>query len=104
MRLAELQPRWIHPNVFIFVCPCCRNMLLSCKNAVMSSHEQYELFESLGGWRSRHIVPCNRNHAWTITGTLPEITVTPSLDASAAGHWHGHITAGEILGGVVLRI
>jgi hypothetical protein len=96
MRLAELHPKWIHPHMFIFVCPCCRDMLLSCKTAFMSHTEQYDLFQSLGGWRADHIVGCKESCAWTVTGTLPEITVTPSVDASAAGHWHGYITAGEI--------
>lgn len=96
MRLAELQPRWIHPTVFIFVCPCCRSMLLSCKTAYMSREEQYALFQRLSGWRADHIVPTVPGCGWRVTGTLPDITVTPSIDASAAGHWHGHITAGEI--------
>jgi len=35
--------------------------------------------------------------AWSIAGILPaELTVTPSIDASASGHWHGRITNGEI--------
>lgn len=100
MRLLELQPRWIHPHVFIFLCPHCRKMLLSCKNIEMTGQEQYKLFSSLGGWRSTHIVPTKPNCAWQIQGALPEITVSPSLDASASGHWHGHITAGQIVGGI----
>jgi len=30
--------------------------------------------------------------AWSIA----ELTVTPSIDASASGHWHERITNGEI--------
>jgi hypothetical protein len=34
--------------------------------------------------------------AWSFASTLPELTVTSSIDASASGHWHGHITHGDI--------
>ena len=34
---------------------------------------------------------------WARTGdTFETLTLTPSLDFSAAGEWHGHITAGEV--------
>ena len=32
--------------------------------------------------------------------TFETMTVTPSLDGSAAGNWHGFITNGEIVGGI----
>ena len=28
--------------------------------------------------------------------TFETLTLTPSVDASAAGHWHGHVTDGEV--------
>ena len=105
MRLTELDPRWIHPNVFAFLCPHCRKFYLICKNVEMKKSEQYELFEKEFGpdWNER-VVPAKPEMAWTITGTVPpgnaafiqDCTVTPSIDASASGHWHGFITAGEI--------
>lgn len=34
---------------------------------------------------------------WQRTGeTFETLTITPSIDASASGHWHGWITNGEI--------
>ena len=35
---------------------------------------------------------------WTISGgeTFENLSLTPSVDASASGHWHGFITNGEI--------
>ncbi len=100
MRLSELQPRWIHPNVFVFLCPHCKVDLLSCKNVEMSHREQRELFEKEFGdnW-STLVVPMNPDTVWKIIGTLPEVSVSPSVDASASGHWHGNITNGEIVGG-----
>lgn len=34
---------------------------------------------------------------WQRTGdTFETLTLTPSIDASKSGHWHGHITNGNI--------
>lgn len=35
---------------------------------------------------------------WQRTGdTYETMTLSPSIDASASGHWHGHIQNGEVL-------
>jgi hypothetical protein len=36
-------------------------------------------------------------HVWTITGgsTFDDLSLSPSVDASKSGHWHGFITGGE---------
>lgn len=107
MKLAELNPRWIHPNVFVFRCPHCPDsgVLLSCKNIEMSSDEQHALLEKEFGGGACDVVPCKPGFSWTITGSRPSdpaqafadnVSVTPSIDASASGHWHGFITNGEI--------
>ena len=98
MRLTELEPRWIHPNLFIFKCPHCQKDLLTCKNVVMSSRDQHDLFEKTFGedWNML-IVPCKESMAWTFSGdNFETLSVTPSIDASASGHWHGTITNGEM--------
>lgn len=98
MRLAELEPRWIHPNVFAFRCPHCRKEWLHCKNVVMSAKEQRLLFEATYGedW-NLEVVPMKEGVRWKISGTdFATMTVQPSIDASPAGHWHGHITQGRI--------
>lgn len=48
---------------------------------------------------------CNPEHQWTVVGgienaTFETISVTPSLDGSAGGNWHGYVTDGEIKGGI----
>lgn len=50
-----------------------------------------------------NVVPCKFETAWVFTEaeSFETLSVTPSLDASASGHWHGYITAGEIVGGIV---
>lgn len=107
MRLTDLEPRWILGNsVFAFLCPHCKEHLLTCKNIVMSYQEQHELFEKEFGenWNT-FVVPMSEAQCWAITGSVPnnpnaafieDLTVTPSIDASTSGHWHGHITKGVI--------
>jgi hypothetical protein len=98
MKLTDLEPRWLHPNLFIFRCQHCRRDLLSCKNVAMSQREQWQLFEKAIGedWNAL-VVPCRDDMAWVISSQdFATMSVTPSLDASASGHWHGFITNGEI--------
>ena len=102
MRLTELEPRWIHPNVFVFRCPCCRGteraLWLSCKNVAMPSHDQCELFaKTIGEDWNMTTVPDRAESAWSFSSSdFATLTVTPSIDASASGHWHGFITGGLI--------
>jgi hypothetical protein len=43
------------------------------------------------------VVSCNKTCAWKRTNDdFATMSVTPSIDASASGHWHGHITDGEM--------
>lgn len=110
MRLSELGPRWVHPNIFVFRCPHCRNVFLTCKNVEMTRQQTWDALEAgLGEAWNEIVVPPKPEMAWSISGTAPSdpqqafaenVTVTPSIDASASGHWHGFITKGEIVGGV----
>jgi hypothetical protein len=67
----------------------------SCFAVATSSDEQFDL---LGEAPVQH---CNPACAWVIVGGIENanfetMTVTPSLDGSAGGLWHGFITNGEI--------
>ena len=103
MRLMDLMPRWIHPDIFAFLCPHCRDVFLTCKNIVMTTHEQCEITEvDPLGEQGVTVVLCKESCAWAFRSGEPfdSMSVTPSLDASASGHWHGHLTNGEIVGGI----
>lgn len=105
MTLLELSPRWIYKNkVFTFLCPHCRKTWLTCKRVVMGHNQQWEIFAAAfpGGTGYKHWpVGCDDECAWKFSSfDFATITVTPSLDASRAGHWHGHIRGGLIVGGV----
>lgn len=99
MKLIELEPRWIHPNVFVFRCPChpgCQYWL-SCKDVAMNTSEQTELFIEHVGKRGFPTICTKGDCAWSISSRdFETMSVLPSLDFSAARHWHGSITAGAI--------
>lgn len=99
MTLLELEPRWLTPNVFIFRCPHCRELWLVCKNVPMTQQEQFDLLEQrLGADWNETVVPARAEYAWKFQSDahFSVLTVEPSIDASASGHWHGHITSGAI--------
>jgi hypothetical protein len=103
VRLTDLEPRWIYKTkVFAFLCPHCRKVWLTCKRVVMGRREQRETLDRVFGEdRSHEVVGCKPDVAWKFSGLeLDTISVSPSLDASASGHWHGHITNGMIVGGL----
>lgn len=94
MKLTDLDPDWLYEAGrsgmgLMFLCPHC----------ALSARRQY-----LGVWFANPVdggapappaaLPLPR---WRRTGeTFETLTLTPSIDVSAAGHWHGFITNGEI--------
>ena len=100
MKLTDLKPRWLSPDVFTFLCPHCQVVTLLCKRVPLTFKEQVKLVNSAPeddeDW-PHDFVPMKQDTAWNIVGDFPVMTVTPSIDASASGHWHGFIKNGEIL-------
>lgn len=113
MRLTDLDPKWILRDGqrlgFTFISPKGgsdgrRLYRQSCFTDPPPMREQLALFEALHG-EDAIVQPCNSNAKWQIAGgieaaTFEMMTVTPSLDGSAGGLWHGFITNGEIVGGI----
>lgn len=104
MKLTDLEPRWITPNFFIFRCPHCRKVFLTCKTVAMSRADVWNtLHLYLGEEWNEIVVPPKPETAWSVVAATNDpnarfpdgVTVTPSIDASASGHWHGAITNGE---------
>lgn len=118
MKLTELDPRWLLKDGrrigFTFITPKQRVRSdgtvdprverQSCFAEQTPMRTQFALFDDL--YSEYEIVqPCRQDFAWTIAGGIESadfatITVTPSLDGSAGGLWHGNITHGEIVGGL----
>lgn len=97
-RLISLEPKWLSPTLFAFRCPHCRDVWLTCKTMPLSNKDQHDLYKVVFGddWNLL-VVPSAPDTVWRINGRGFEyMSVTPSIDASKSGHWHGHISGGEI--------
>lgn len=97
MRLTELEPHWVglapgHAIGVTFLCPHCRNVRLGVLFDVPIGGEILDNFIGLR-LAASHI---DDKH-WHREGeTFETLTLTPSVDTSQHGHWHGFITNGEI--------
>ncbi|WP_409188468.1 hypothetical protein [Bradyrhizobium sp. RDM4] len=117
MKLIDLDPRWLESNgrkvgiVFtsptdpkwrqtcffeptprMFACDACKGL-----NEWKCLHSQSGLVEA-AGVDPEWFQGCKTGIAWRVHGPLDfaVLTITPSIDGSAGGLWHGFITKGEI--------
>jgi hypothetical protein len=107
MKLTELEPRWYSVGDskgiagISFLCPHCKKDRLGVRIDSATPH-----IIQVDHDNDITTAPINVQ-VWQIAGNTPSInddkhggfenvTLTPSVDASASGHWHGHITNGEI--------
>lgn len=111
MRLIDIEPRWLGGRQgILFRCPTRRDNWLTVFFAATPRKEQYRLWgiarpgslDEDGRPNDTDVVFCNPECDWRIVGgsTFDDISLMPSLDASASGNWHGHITNGLIVGGL----
>jgi hypothetical protein len=125
MKLTELDPQWIMKDGqrvgFTFLTPSYTNAFWaqnrkpaephpcrqSCFLESPQTKDQWRLFAETHGAEAgdddfpRHMIQgCTPGARWTISGEFENLTVTPSIDGSAGGNWHGFITNGEIVGGL----
>jgi hypothetical protein len=103
MKLTDLDPPWLvledgGPRLGLtFHCPHCPQS--GQRLAVVFHHRGQEAVED-GYILAKHGA-ADTNHIWTEDGAdFDTLTLTPSVDASGAGHWHGFVTAGQIVGGI----
>ena len=101
MKLSELEPRWWRfentgPRVGLtFICPCCRGTDRETRLAIAFHHQGHEAIED--AYIKAYGGGGNNGFIWMEDGEIMDnVTITPSVDASAHGHWHGFITNGEI--------
>lgn len=98
MRLVDLEPEWLTPDLFIFKNPMGGDNWLTCKRISILRREQYDLiYYKSKKYVGKVVVLSNPDVAWSFEGNdFNTLTVTPSIDASSSGNWHGFITNGEI--------
>jgi hypothetical protein len=98
MRLIDLNPRWLcledgGPRVGLsFDCPHCRTQRL----AVCFHHHGRAAVED--SYILAYHGTDGSAHIWDLQGQedFETLTLSPSIDASASGHWHGFIHLGDI--------
>lgn len=107
MKLTELEPRWFSVGDFkgiagiSFLCPHCKQARLGVRIARPTPN-----VISVDYDRDISHIP-RIGQVWQITGDAPSfnginhggfenVSLAPSVDASASGHWHGFITNGEV--------
>jgi len=72
-----------------FECPHC----LRTRLGVVFHHRGHEAIED------DYIRAHTPDNIWALDGDgFEDLSLSPSVDASKVGHWHGFITAGEIVG------
>ena len=100
MKLLDLEPSWIEHDgrrvAIIFRCPCClggkTRWWLTCFFEPAGTLPKYIADDMKG---DDMVIGCNPLAGWSRTNDdFASMTITPSIDASAAGHWHGNFTAG----------
>lgn len=109
MRLSDLDPHWVAgfdapagaKQGVSFKCPCCRTTtrlavffdVPICGNAAVDL-KQVHRSQALDGHLEDHHIG---RILWHREGeSFDTLTLTPSVDASHFGHWHGFVTNGEI--------
>lgn len=114
MRLADLEPRWFaepgrHGQGLTFDCPCCLGKpeavrLAAAFTPPLDGGPVIDLRPAVT-WPALNPRPDGAPGPVTVPpgihwarqgDTFDTLTLSPSIDASPAGHWHGWIQGGEI--------
>ena len=107
MKLTDLEPRWWSDKDdksiagISFLCPHCRESRL----AVRVDHAAPHIIQVPDG--SDLHFHAHNEEVWQMSGEAPSfdgyahggfehVTLSPSVDASKHGHWHGFIVGGEV--------
>jgi hypothetical protein len=112
MNLADLEPRWIGLNGSMwgkigatakfgvsFLCPHCRSKRIA---VMFKPAIDPDRINELSPWAMPDAPNPNTGAAksvnwWARTGdTFANLSLSPSIDASSSGHWHGFITNGVL--------
>jgi hypothetical protein len=127
VKLVDLDPRWLEVDGekvgFVFTCPTKPDFRMTCffraglrrwvcercnaQDIGVCEHSQMGLVKRALGQDldepgSGRVQLCNPKCGWKVLGAMDfeTLSIMPSLDGSAGGLWHGHITQGLICGGI----
>lgn len=105
-RLSELGPEWILRGdervALVYRCPGCRRVFLSATLVPLTNKQQRILFIEPMHDRGFEIVGVTPGIFWKnpqanqpVVADFDAVSLHPSLNADASGHWHGHIQNGN---------
>lgn len=107
MRLTDLDPRWLEHEGrrigFVFKSPTNPRFWQTCMLRPIERRVQREAIMAMfpNEPDRAYVQMCKPGTKWAIsTDDFATMSVTPSLDGSAGGLWHGFITEGKIVGGL----
>jgi len=117
VRLVDLDPRWVMKDgkriSFVFKSPTLGEgmwIVMSesrpdLRDLWPAVHDAFPEGPFQADGYRRCFQTMNPKQMWQIVGCLDgasfeTMTITPSIDGSAAGNWHGFITNCEIVGGI----
>ncbi len=98
MRLIDLDPRWFSTRDDVrhgltFDCPCCLGTERATRLAV-ATHVDGTNFDPEPDNPQCY---ATGETVWALSGSsFADLTLSPSVDGSKYGHWHGHIRDGAI--------
>lgn len=103
-RLIDLAPRWLEHDGqrigFMFISPARPDFWQTCMFAPTERRVQRAAIAALIPREQDRcqVQMCNPAARWTAsTDDFATMSVTPSIDGSAGGLWHGFITNGQII-------
>jgi hypothetical protein len=110
MKLTDLDPRWFAPpgrtqTGFTFLCPCCIGTPRSVRLAIPLARPRdggdpvpmgFRLVRECHARAEPVPFDVPAEFLWAHSGDgFANLTLAPSVDASASGHWHGWVCSGE---------
>ena len=103
MRLIDLSPRWFDVpgrggaiDGVSFLCPHCQKVRLAVQFTPMGVDATLAAAAPAGFPGHEPVLIPLVGLVWTRTGeTFDVLTLSPSVDASASGHWHGFVQQGQ---------
>lgn len=95
INLVDLEPKWVGNASWqygiSFLCPCCKKQRLSISFEPVINPPEW-MQRGISGGKPEGVP------LWKRTGTTFEtLTLDPSMDFSASGHWHGNIINGKVI-------
>jgi hypothetical protein len=114
LKLAELDPHWVglcqgHAIGITFLCPHCRKCRIGVAfdEPIGGHHLENVIGRDVAVFLTREFMTGTGRFQnstlkkWHREGeTFDGLSLSPSIDTSECGHWHGSVTNGEIVGGV----